>query len=395
MRPAVFKRTLNALTVQRVKAGQRAYLIWDTLQRGLVLRVQPTGRQAYYVVYRAHGRPRWLHLGDAAVLPLSDARELAGEALLAVLKGMDPAAEKKAARGAVTFAVLAQRYVEEHAKRKNKSWRQAEYLVRRHVLPVWSDLSAEAIKRSDVRALLGKIEGASLSNQVLASVSAIFTWAVNQELLGNNPCRGVERHAKVSRERVLSDAEVKVFWQVFAEAGIAGTALQILLLTGQRPGEVAHMRWEHVEGGWWTMPGKPDGHGWPGLKNKQTHRIWLPAPVREILAQLGNEETGFVFGRPPRLAVAMRGLKMASTRQFERVTPHDLRRTHGSTITAFGFGRDAMNRIQNHREGGIADVYDRHEYAEENKRIMEAVAAKLMALALGKTVRSNVVRMQP
>ena len=67
-----------------------------------------------------------------------------------------------------------------------------------------------------------------------------------------------------------------------------------------------------------------------------------------------------------------------------RATPHDLRRTHGSTITALGFGRDAMNRIQNHREGGIADVYDRHEYAEENRRMMEAVASHLISLISGK-----------
>jgi hypothetical protein len=45
-----------------------------------------------------------------------------------------------------------------------------------------------------------------------------------------------------------------------------------------------------------------------------------------------------------------------------------------------GFGRDALNRVTNHREGGIASVYDRHGYADENKRVMEAVAAKIMAL---------------
>ena len=50
-----------------------------------------------------------------------------------------------------------------------------------------------------------------------------------------------------------------------------------------------------------------------------------------------------------------------------------------------------MNRIQNHREGGIADVYDRHEYAEENKRIMETVAARLLVLAEGKATIGNVV----
>ena len=60
----------------------------------------------------------------------------------------------------------------------------------------------------------------------------------------------------------------------------------------------------------------------------------------------------------------------------ERATPHDLRRTHGTMITRLGFGRDAMNRIQNHKDGGIASVYDRYEYAEEDRRIMEAVAAR-------------------
>jgi len=72
--------------------------------------------------------------------------------------------------------------------------------------------------------------------------------------------------------------------------------------------------------------------------------------------------------------------------KVERATPHDLRRTHGSTITALGFGRDAMNRIQNHKEGGIASVYDRYGYVDEAKRVMEAVASKIMmALADGRS----------
>ena len=43
----------------------------------------------------------------------------------------------------------------------------------------------------------------------------------------------------------------------------------------------------------------------------------------------------------------------------------------------------AMNRIQNHKEGGISSVYDRHGYADENKKIMETVAAKIMMLVEG------------
>ena len=65
----------------------------------------------------------------------------------------------------------------------------------------------------------------------------------------------------------------------------------------------------------------------------------------------------------------------------ERATPHDLRRTFSTTVTGSGFGRDALNRVTNHREGGIATVYDRFGYAEENKRVMEATAARIMSLA--------------
>ena len=98
----------------------------------------------------------------------------------------------------------------------------------------------------------------------------------------------------MSRDRVLSDAEVKVFWQAFGQAGVPGAASQVLLLTGQRPGEVAHMRHEHIAEGWWTMPGAATEY-WPGTKNAQTHRVWLPAAVQEILVTLGDDESGYVF----------------------------------------------------------------------------------------------------
>jgi integrase len=157
--------------------------------------------------------------------------------MLRVIKGEDPAAEKRAERGAGTFAEIATRYLEEYAKKRNKSWQQADALVRRYLLSTWGSLSANTITRSDVRSVMGRIDAPVLANQVLASASAIFTWATKQELLANNPCRGVERNATVSRERVLSDTEVPLFWQAFGEAGVPGMALQVLLLTGQRPGE--------------------------------------------------------------------------------------------------------------------------------------------------------------
>jgi hypothetical protein len=112
-----------------------------------------------------------------------------------------------------------------------------------------------------------------------------------------------------------------------------------------------------------------------------------------LLAELDVKSPGFVWRRTVGgLDQVMRNV--CSDLGAERATPHDLRRTHGSAITRLGYGRDAMNRIQNHREGGIASVYDRHGYAEENKRIMEAVAAHIMRLVEDRPAGSNVMQLR-
>jgi integrase len=382
MRRPPRKKKLSELLVKRAPPAAAAYLIWDAQQYGLALRVQPSGSKSYVVIYRAHGRPRWLHIGNVRAIGLADARELAAEAMLSVVKGGDPAAERQALRHRGTFQELATRYVELYAKKHNKSWRQADALVRRHLLPHWGQLHAASIARSDVKTMMSRITAPVLANQVLAAASAIFAWGVKQEVVTVNPCTGIERNPTQSRERILSDSEIPMFWSTFDDAGlIVGTALKLILLSGQRPGEVAHMRREHIIDGWWEMPGLPvPALGWPGTKNKANHRVWLPAPVQALLAELDGRSTGFVFaggrnGHPAAMHAICEKLGV------ERATPHDLRRTHGTMITRMGFGRDAMNRIQNHREGGIGSVYDRHQYAEENQSVMEAVAAKIVALA--------------
>ena len=397
---AALKRRLTELYVRKLKPKTQPFLVWDTLQRGLAIRVQPTGARAWKCIYSHHSRPRWLHLGNAGAIGLADARTLAAEAMLAVARGKDPAGEKRAERGAGTFAELAERYVEHYAKRRNKSWAQADKLIRRHALPPWGKLQATSIGRADVRAMMSRIEAPVLANQVLAAMSAVFSWGVKQEVVATNPCRGVDRNATRSRERVLSDSELPRFWSAFDDAGlVAGTALKMMLLTGQRPGEVSHMRREHIIDGWWEMPGEPlPALGWPGTKNGESNRVWLPKAAQAVIADLTDDgvTSGFVFAGPRGgihgLDAAMRAI--CAKLGVERATPHDLRRTHGSTITALAFGRDAMNRIQNHKEGGIASVYDRHGYAEETKRIMEAVASKIMALAEGRSADDKVVRLR-
>ncbi|MGA7310497.1 MAG: integrase family protein [Pseudolabrys sp.] len=384
------KRKLNQDMVRRVRACARTFLIWDTYQRGLVLQVRPSGHKAWKAIYAHRGRPRWYHLGNAGAIKVTDARKLASRIMFNVAEGKDPAAERKAHRSKGTFEELSERYVAEYAKRKNKSWQQPDKLVRKHLLSRWGKLNAAAITRADVKAAAAAIASPSVRNQTLAAASAIFAWGIREDILAINPCALVERNETKSRERVLSDSEIPHFWAAFDNAGLlASRMLKLILLTGQRPGEVAHMRREQIVDGWWEMPGAPvPALNWPGTKNGHSHRIWLPAPAQALLADLPESGALFVGARGKTIIPA--GAMASVCGKFERATPHDLRRTHGTTITALGFGRDAMNRIQNHVEGGIASVYDRHQYAAENKRIMEAVAQRIVALVNGE-IDANVV----
>ena len=119
--------------------------------------VQPTGHKAWKCVYSRNGAPRWLHIGDAGAIGLADARRLAARAMLEAAEGKDPVADRKAQRNQGAFAELAARYLETYAKRKNKSWQQAERLVRRNVLPYWGKLKAADITRVDVKAMMARM----------------------------------------------------------------------------------------------------------------------------------------------------------------------------------------------------------------------------------------------
>jgi integrase len=371
---AVSRRKLTDVFVSSRKAQERPELIWDAKQPCLALSVRPTGKKAWKVVYRFHGRPRWLHLGDARAIGLADARRLAARVMLDVAEGKDPAAERRAERLTGTFADLASQYVELHAKKHNKSWRQAERLVHRHLLPRWGRLKPSAITRADVRAVMIRIEAPIVANQTLAAASAIFAWAIRQEILAVNPCKLVDRNPTKDRERVLSDAEVKLLWEKL------DPGLRLILLTGQRPGEISAMQREHIADGWWQMPGKPQG-SWPGTKNARDHRVWLSETAQDLieshLAERGYKSRALLKGLVAGLGI-------------ERVTPHDLRRTCLTWITRLGFGRDAMDRVANHRTSTVTDVYDRHGYADEDKRIMAAVARHVIGLVEGAET-SNVV----
>src|SRR5258706_6237740 len=130
-RTAPNKRKLTDIFIKKLKPQARPFLVWDGQQRGLALRVEPTGHKAWKCIYKFHGRPRWYHIAAADAVGLADARKLAGRLMFQVAEGKDPQAERKAERSFGTFDELAKSYAR-YAEGKNKSWKQADALVRRY-----------------------------------------------------------------------------------------------------------------------------------------------------------------------------------------------------------------------------------------------------------------------
>lgn len=394
----------------------RRTLFWDAREPGLALQIQPTGHKSYKLIYRFEGRVRWYNIGSTTKVDLKDARAAARRGRARVTLGHDPQAERvmrrRSALSGERFRDVCARYLEQEGK-KQKAWKQGADARRRHVLPKIGDKGIAEVTRADIEAIFDALTTAGklvTANQVLSHTRVVLGWAVKKHLIAFNPALGISEHKTMARERVIEDEELPELWAAFAgERDVEACALKATLLLGQRPGEVRFMRrrdlriGEHdfeqhrgdgsairirVRGAWWTMPGGKD-ETWPGTKNGRTHEVWIPASVLAIFEPLLSDSELYVFrgarrGRPIGQPSMGKLCDRICWHGAKHATPHDLRRTHGTTITRLGFGRDVMNRIQNHVEGGIADVYDQHKYREEKRRVQEAVAGRVLAVAEGR-----------
>jgi hypothetical protein len=187
--------------------GQGARRILRLRHAGTLL-ADHAQRRAHVLFYRVNAIQKRDSLGRFPSVSLADAREIARAAQFSVAKGNDPAADKKAARQVATFADLAGLYLERHAKRTKKSWRDDERTLKAELLPRWKNVPVVGVSRRDVRSALEAIveRGAPImANRVRALISKIYNWGVQNEIVEANPVLGVARPSRErARERVLT-----------------------------------------------------------------------------------------------------------------------------------------------------------------------------------------------
>lgn len=425
---------------------------------GFAIRVLPTGQKTWLFIYTFDGKRRQMNLGSYPDTKLADARTVhkAASAMLTDKQHpRDPQEERdqrhdadrqkrEERRKAPTVADLVDDYIKRHAKRFKRSWKKDEQILNREVVSIWGERKAADIVKRDVNQLLEKIVDRSapiMANNTFAVIRKMFNWAIEQDILQHTPCTGVKPPApKVSRERVLSEAEIKTLWENIDRTDLnmslqVRRGLKLILLTAQRPGEVIGMHTAEIDGDWWTIPVERS-------KNGKLHRVYLTPLVKVLIAEAteevkaakekaekrkarktdqgraagqgDNEYSGYIFpcshaGKNQPLgdtafAVAVgRNLaypltdakgnplykkdgKQATENRLgvDHFTPHDLRRTAATFMAGMGFMDEIIDAVLNHSKKGIIRTYNRHDYDKEKQQALEAWERKLSSIITGK-----------
>lgn len=398
---------LTAKKIENIKPGPARQEIADGGCRGLYLVVQPSGRKSWAVRYRFAGKPRKLTLDN--FVSLAEARRAATGALAEIELGNDPAglkfdtraAEARAAavRAGDTVDNLAAQFIERHVRKNTRpnSARQTVGIFSRIVLPAWKGKVIHDVKRRDVIDLLEAVaeDRPIMANRAHAILSKFFKWLAARDVIAASPVAGVARPAKERpRDRILSDEEVKALWTACDDHD--GAFIKLLLLTGQRRGEVAGMRWDEIDGDVWTLP--PER-----TKNAQRHSVPLSRQAMEIVETAPKMADAYVFSRggnhPFGEFSHLKSRLDARMKQKERWTLHDLRRTAASGMAKIGVKLPVIERVLNHTGGsfaGIVGVYQRHDFAAEKREALQKWADYVDQLVSGapteKVVRGRFVR---
>ncbi len=226
-------------------ATGKRYEVRDGLVLSLILRISNKGRKVWYLAARIDCHSRRIKIGSYPILSLADAREQARSIQRDIQLGLFGQEEK-----AQTLGETIPKFIEIYAKPRNRDWRGSERVLTK--FERLNNRPLDEIKRADIVRVLDDIAAGGApfrANRALAAIRKLFNWCVDRGTLEVNPVAGLKPPTKeVSRDRVLSDDELLACWtSADAEGFPFGPFVQLLILTGQRRGEVSGMRWPEID----------------------------------------------------------------------------------------------------------------------------------------------------
>jgi integrase len=279
------QRTLTAKLIESLQPSiDRRYEVRDLLLPGFGVRVSVNGKKSWFAVARVNGRQVRHTIGNYPTVTLGEAREAARLILKDIQLGTYAPAKAETEVARPTLDQMIEMFIAIYAKPKNRGWKAVQATFRK-----FESLGGKCIAditRADIVQVLDGVaaNGTPIAaNRAMSAIKKLFAWSLDRGAIVVHPLVGLRKPGvERSRDRVLTDQELRSFWLAADEMGFPfGPAFQLMALTAQRRGEVARMQWSQIdiEQGVWTIPANI-------AKNGRVHTVPLSAGVTKILQTL-------------------------------------------------------------------------------------------------------------
>lgn len=384
-------KRLSETVVKAAKPKAGRYLLKDTEEQGLYLRVEPSGKRSFHVLKKVRGRMRSMKLDDWPTLAVRDARDEVREIKRALHRGENPFDAREVSED-WTLGGLWERWLEvKRSKLAPLTIRNAELQYGKHVKKRLGGRKAAEISTGDVEALLEKVakdHGPIAANRTRALLSSIFSSA--KKLGVGNPVHGTDPRPEKARDRHLSAEEMGAFLRAVLADKDRDTrdALRLLLFTAARKANIlgAEWSWVDLKAGVLAVPAEATKGG------KRPLVVPLVPAAVEILEErrkAAKPGERYVFpSRPGSARPHLYDIRAALRRVLERaklegLTPHDLRRTCATWLVGSGgAGVLLASTLLGHSSGafGTTGIYARADCETVRPYLVKAVEAMLATL---------------
>ncbi|WP_439860631.1 tyrosine-type recombinase/integrase [Pseudomonas sp. MBLB4136] len=395
---------LTDSAIKTAKPKEMPYKLSDA--HGLYLLVNPNGSKLWRLKFRVNGKEKGLALGAYPTVTLAQARQKREEARKQLAEGGDPSEQKKAAKQAhrtsgVTFESLAQEWYAYNAPRWAKSTRyKAKLYLDNDIIPGIGSRPVKAITRPELVKLVRKVEARGALNaagKIRQWLHQIFRFGLASGVVDANPATDLDvvaAPAEAARHHPhVSFAELPELLGKIDSTNISTLtrcAIQLLVLTATRPGELRAARWSEfdLDAATWTIPKER-------MKARRPHVVPLPRQAVATLRQL-HEITGTYALLFPGQQNAERPMSENTINKALRLMGYEGRQTgHGfrhllsTELNGRGYNRDWIERQLAHGDKDeIRDTYNHATYLEQRREMMQAWADSIDATAAGTNVVS-------
>jgi len=375
---------LTDMTLKGLKPKLKRYSVTDG--RGLSIEVYPTGGMAWRYRYRVSGRLEKVALGKYPAVSLKEARQRRDELAGLVARGASPARLKQLRKVALaeetTVREFGERYFGEVVVRHRKNPTILRRYLDKVIYPRLGEKRVREVTATDIQKMVFEKRDhgfPAAAADVRNLCKRIWDYAIVCQVAETNPAAALPVRFITKarpRTRALSPDEIRIYLSTLYGSGIRRQfklALHLILLTLVRKSELLQAKWSDVdlENREWAIPEANSKTGTPHIVYLSSHAADL---LRE-LRSLAGESVWVLPGRSgPEKPFAHNALNKALDGLNCPIAPftvHDLRRTGSTRLHEAGFNSDVIEKALNHTIGGVRGVYNRAEYADQRRSMLQ------------------------